>query len=177
MFRPEGVRAGTGRRPGRTCPEMEHVGPPGPGTGAGRVGEEGGTRPRSGLASITAHVLMRLGQHSGAEFSHFFMSPGNSAASETQATAVLGGACAHAPIPGRKLRERPSALCSGQAWGSTHSEGLSLAPWAGPPAWCWGTPWASCHAPVGRAWASLLGPPPLPSPTGALAACLAAPAP
>ena len=58
---------------------MEHVGPPGPGAGAGRVGEEGGTWPGSGLARVTAHVLARLGQHSGAEFSHFFMSPGNGA--------------------------------------------------------------------------------------------------
>ena len=176
MFRSEGVRAGTRRRPGQKCPEMEHAGAPGPGTGAGRVGEEGGAQPGSGLASVTAHVLVRLGHRSGAEFSHF-LTPGNSADCETQAPAVFAGASARARIPGRKPQERPSALCPGQAWGSSHSEGLSLAPRAGPPARCWGTPWASCHAPVGRAWASLLGPPPLPSPTVVLAACLAAPAP
>lgn len=71
---------------------MEHAGPPGPGAGAGRVGEEGGARPGSGPASVTAHVLVRLGHRSGAEFSHF-LTPGNSADRETQAPAVLGGAC------------------------------------------------------------------------------------
>lgn len=120
-----------------TCPEMEHVGPPGPGAGAGRVGEEGGTRPGSGLASVTAHVLARLGQHSGAEFSHFFMSPGNSADSGTQATAVLGGA--RAPILGGNCgKDRP--LCARDRQGEAHTArgcpwplGQVLPPGAGGP--------------------------------------------
>ena len=40
---------------------------------------------------------------------------------------MLGGACA-CPDPGEETQERLSALCPGQAWGSTHSGGLSLAP-------------------------------------------------